>query len=132
VVVDSGVTRLSGAVVGGDVVVRGGGSVVVDGGQITGGLDASGAKDVQAFGAKVLGATRVTGSTGNTTLANNLFNGGVTRRGRRSRPRAAANKRAGARRDRMLEAAGYPVVRFTDDEIERRPADVLARLLRCL
>lgn len=42
------------------------------------------------------------------------------------------SKRADARRDRKLEAAGYIVVRFTDVEIERRPADVLARLLRCL
>jgi hypothetical protein len=78
VVVDSGVTCLDGATVGGDVIVRSGGSVVVNGGRITGGLDASGAKDVQLFGAKVLGLTKMVGGTGNTTLANNLFNGGVT------------------------------------------------------
>jgi hypothetical protein len=77
-VVNDGVTCLNNAVVGGDVIVRGGGSVVVTGGQITGGLDASGAKDVQLFGAKVLGATKVDGSTGNTTLANNLLSGGAS------------------------------------------------------
>jgi hypothetical protein len=37
-----------------------------------------------------------------------------------------------ARKDGKLKAAGYTVLRFTDVEIEQRPQDVLARLLRCL
>jgi hypothetical protein len=78
VVVSEGVTCLNGAVVGGDVIVRSGGSVVVDSSQITGGLDAVGGKDVQLFGSKVLGASKVSGSTGNTTLANNLLSGGAS------------------------------------------------------
>ena len=40
------------------MIVRNGGSVVINGGQINGWLDASGAKDVQLFGAKVLGSPR--------------------------------------------------------------------------
>jgi hypothetical protein len=41
-----------------------------------------------------------------------------------------SQKREDARRDKVLRAAGYTVLRFTDVEIEQRPADVLARLLR--
>jgi hypothetical protein len=47
--------------------------------------------------------------------------------GHRDRPPA---KRDDARKDAKLRAAGYTVLRFTDVEIERRPEDVLARLLR--
>jgi hypothetical protein len=43
-----------------------------------------------------------------------------------------AAKQNDARKDRKLRAAGYTVLRFTDIEIERRPEEVLARLLRCL
>jgi hypothetical protein len=78
VVVDSGVTCLDGADVGGDVIVRDGGSLVVSGGRISGRLDAAGGQDVQLFGTKVLGSTRVANGEGNTTLANNLFSGGLT------------------------------------------------------
>jgi hypothetical protein len=49
--------------------------------------------------------------------------------GHRNRPPA---EQSDARKDAKLRAAGYTVLRFTDVEIERRPEDVLARLLRCL
>jgi hypothetical protein len=49
--------------------------------------------------------------------------------GHRNRPPA---QRGDARKDLKLGAAGYTVLRFTDIEIERRPKEVLARLLRCL
>jgi hypothetical protein len=49
--------------------------------------------------------------------------------GHRNRPPA---QRDDARKDAKLNAAGYTVLRFTDIEIERRPEEVLARLLRCL
>jgi hypothetical protein len=42
-----------------------------------------------------------------------------------------SQKRADARRDRKLRAAGFTVVRFTDVEIERQPDAVLAGLLGC-
>jgi hypothetical protein len=45
------------------------------------------------------------------------------------RPAATQND---ARKDAKLRAAGYTVLRFTDVQIERRPEEVLARLLRCL
>jgi uncharacterized protein DUF559 len=41
-----------------------------------------------------------------------------------------AVKRADARRDRKLRAAGYTILRFTDVELERAPEAVLARLMR--
>jgi hypothetical protein len=40
-----------------------------------------------------------------------------------------SQKRADARRDAKLRAAGFTVLRFTDVEIEREPEGVLARLL---
>ena len=43
------------------------------------------------------------------------------------RPRT---RREDARRDRVLTAAGYTVLRFADIEIEQRPAEVVARLAR--
>ncbi len=43
-----------------------------------------------------------------------------------------AAKHNDARKDAKLRAAGYTVLRFTDVEVERRPDEVLARLLRCL
>ncbi len=39
-----------------------------------------------------------------------------------------AVKRDDARKDRKLELTGYTVLRFTDIEIEQRPADVIGRL----
>jgi hypothetical protein len=78
VTVTEGVTCLNGATVRGDVIVRGGGSIVVDGGEISGRFEASGARDVQVFGARILGAASVTNTTGNTTLVNNQLRGGVT------------------------------------------------------
>jgi hypothetical protein len=44
------------------------------------------------------------------------------------RPAAKADD---ARKDCKLEAAGYTVLRFTDFEIEQRPADVIGRLRTC-
>jgi hypothetical protein len=78
VVVTEGVTCLNGAAVTGDVIVRSGGSIVVDGGEISGRFEASSGRDVQVFGARILGATSVTNTTGNTTLVNNQLRGGVT------------------------------------------------------
>ena len=78
VVVTEGVTCLNRATVGGDVIVRSGGSIVIDGGEVTGRFEASGARDVQLFGARILGATSVANSTGNTTLVGNQLRGGVT------------------------------------------------------
>jgi hypothetical protein len=78
VVVTQGVTCLDGATVGGDVIVQSGGSVVIEGGEISGRFEASGARDVQMFGVRVLGATSVTNTTGNTTLVGNQLRGGVT------------------------------------------------------
>jgi hypothetical protein len=71
-----GVTCLNDATVNGDVIVRGG-SVVISGGTVDGRIDASGAEDVEVFGAKVLGSTTITGGTGTTALANNLLAGGL-------------------------------------------------------
>lgn len=76
--IETGVTCLHGATVSGDVIVRAGASVVIDGGEIAGRLEASGARDVQIFGARVLGATSISGSTGNTTLVHSQLRGGVT------------------------------------------------------
>ncbi|HET6548614.1 MAG TPA: M64 family metallopeptidase, partial [Solirubrobacter sp.] len=78
VVVSEGATCLDDATVGGDVIVRDGGSLVVTGGQINGRVDANGGQDVQLFGTEVLGSTRIADGEGNTTLANNLFSGGLT------------------------------------------------------
>ena len=45
---------------------------------------------------------------------------------------AAATEQRRCAQGRQAQSAGYTVLRFTDVEIERRPEDVLARLLRCL
>jgi hypothetical protein len=42
-----------------------------------------------------------------------------------------AARQSDALKDRKLRAAGHTVLRFADVEIERRPEDVLARLLGC-
>ncbi|MEX2529357.1 MAG: M64 family metallopeptidase [Gemmatimonadota bacterium] len=78
VTVTEGVTCLDGATVSGDVTVSSGASIVVDGGEISGGFEASGGRDVQVFGARILGETSVTNSTGTTALVNNELHGGVT------------------------------------------------------
>ncbi len=78
VVVTEGVTCLNGATVRGNVVVQSGGSIVVSGGAILGRFEASGGRDVQVFGARILGPTSITKTTGTTTLANNHLRGGVT------------------------------------------------------
>lgn len=77
VVVTEGVTCLNGVTVSGDVIVENGGSIVVDGGEISGRFEASGGRDIQMFGARVLGGASVTNTTGNTTLVNNELRNGV-------------------------------------------------------
>jgi hypothetical protein len=78
VVVTDGVTCLDNATVRGHVIVQRGASIVVSGGAILGRFEATGGRDVQVFGARILGATTITNTTGNTTLANNHLRGGVT------------------------------------------------------
>jgi hypothetical protein len=81
VVVTQGVTCLNEAMVSGDVIVRSGGSIVIEGGQITGRLEAAGAGQVHLFGARVLGAVSVVNTTGTTALVNNQLLGRVTLEG---------------------------------------------------
>ena len=78
VTVTEGVTCLNNANVAGDVIVRSGGSVVINGGEVTGRFEATGARDVQLFGTRVVGATSVANTTGNTTLVGNQLRGGIT------------------------------------------------------
>src|SRR4051794_27588178 len=68
VLASEGVTCLNNATVAGGAVVRDGGSLVVTGGTINGGVDADAGKDVQLFGAKVVGLTKVVNATGTTAL----------------------------------------------------------------
>ena len=78
ITVTSGVTCVADATVRGGITVRNGGTVVVTDSTINGGLMASAAKAVQLFGTTVHGATKVTGTTTDVTIAGTSFTGDVT------------------------------------------------------
>jgi hypothetical protein len=78
ITVTSGVTCVADATVRGGITVRNGGTVVVTDSTINGGLTASTAKAVQLFGTTVHGATKVTGTTTDVTIAGTSFTGDVT------------------------------------------------------
>lgn len=80
VVVATGVTCLTGATVRGAVTVKPGASLVVRDSRITGAVNAAGARAVQIFGATVVGATRLTGTTRDVTIAGSTFKGALTLR----------------------------------------------------
>ena len=80
VVVTTGVTCLTGATVRGAVTVKPGASLVVRDSRITGAVNAAGARAVQIFGATVVGATRLTGTTRDVTIAGSTFKGALTLR----------------------------------------------------
>jgi IgA Peptidase M64 len=77
VIVSSGVTCLDGARVNGAVVVRPGASLVASDTVISGTLQATGADSVQLFGTRVNGATSLSGTTSDITIAGSAFNGAL-------------------------------------------------------
>ena len=78
VVVTSGVTCLDGARVNGAVVVRPGACLVASDTVINGTLRATGADTVQLFGSRVNGATSLSGTTRDVTIAGSRFSGALT------------------------------------------------------
>lgn len=75
VIAGSGVTCLKNATVDGPVTVRSGASLVVTNSVINGSLVATGARAVQLFGSRVNGATRITRTARDVTIAGSTFNG---------------------------------------------------------
>ncbi|MFD0784311.1 hypothetical protein ACFQZ8_10350, partial [Micromonospora azadirachtae] len=78
VVAGEGVTCLKNAQVVGTVSVKPGASLVVSDSSITGTLSATGAQAVQIFGSTVNGATHISGTTRDVTIAGSTFNGSVS------------------------------------------------------
>jgi hypothetical protein len=78
VTVTSGVTCLDGATVNGAVVVRPGASLVASDTVINGALRATGADTVQVFGTTVRGASSLSGTTSDITIAGSRFDGALT------------------------------------------------------
>jgi hypothetical protein len=78
VVVTSGVSCLDGATVNGAVVVRPGASLVASDTVINGTLRATGSHSVQLFGTAVKGASSLSGTTSDITIAGSRFNGALT------------------------------------------------------
>jgi hypothetical protein len=72
------VTCLDDARVNGGVVVRPGASVAASDTVINGGLRATGARSVQLFGTSVNGATSLSGTTRDITIAGSGFRGALT------------------------------------------------------
>jgi hypothetical protein len=84
--VTDGVTCLVDARVAGDVIVRAGASVVLEGAEISGRLEASGARDVQLFSTAIAGGVSVTNTVGTTAIVNSQIDGGVTLNGNAATP----------------------------------------------
>ncbi|MFG1606820.1 M64 family metallopeptidase [Actinoplanes sp. NPDC049265] len=78
VVATTGVTCLTGATVRGTVTVKPGAALVVRDSRITGALNTNGAQAVQIFGSTLVGATRLTGTTRDVTIAGSTFKGALT------------------------------------------------------
>ncbi len=78
VTVSSGVTCLDAASVNGAVVVRPGASLVASDTVIDGTLRATGADSVQLFGTTVRGASSLSGTTADITIAGSRFSGALT------------------------------------------------------
>jgi hypothetical protein len=74
----SGVLCLDEAQVNGTVTVRGGASLIVNGGAVSGSVLADRADVVQMFGTTIEGLTRISGTTTGITAAGSTFRGAVT------------------------------------------------------
>ncbi|MEO3930428.1 M64 family metallopeptidase [Micromonosporaceae bacterium B7E4] len=75
--VATGVTCLKDARVAGRITVRPGASLIVSGGEISGGISTDRAVAVQIFGATVSGAVQISGSTGTVASVGSTFSGAV-------------------------------------------------------
>ena len=96
--VDSGVTCLDGATVGGPIAVAPGASLVATRSKVTGAVTSQGAATMELIGSTVEGALRITGSTGAVTVFGTTVTGELTLSGNQTKaPVLVAGSTAGGR-----------------------------------